>query len=332
MPQQNEADVVTLGESMVLFQSMGDRSLMYESTFTKSLAGAESNVAIGLSRLGKKVRWISSLGTDPFGDFVMATLAGEGVDTTHVIRDEDAPTSVYFKDLKAYADPNVYYYRKHSAASRLHPGVIRSEWFDGAKHFHVTGITPAIGKETEETVRQAMILAHEKGLTISFDPNLRRKLWSAEKAREVLLSFIPLCDIYLPGIEEAQFLLGDLPVEEYGERFLAMGPKIVALKLGEEGAIGFTTGHSVKVPPFKIDHVVDTVGAGDSFAAGLLSVLLDSLEQLRTGNIPAEVVIEALERANTLGALATQFKGDWEGAPRLKELKGIMNGKPVSTR
>lgn len=332
MQQSNRPDVITLGESMVLFQSSSSRPLMYESTFFKSLAGAESNAAIGLTRLGKKVRWISSLGTDPFGDFILATLTGEGIDVSQVIRDPKAPTSVYFKDFKGYGDPNVYYYRKHSAASRITPQHISKEWFAGTRHFHVTGITPALGSETAETVRQSMMLARDMGLTISFDPNLRRKLWDEETARKTLLSLIPFCDIFLPGTEEAEFLLGPMDLNDYGSAFLNMGPKIVAVKLGAEGAIGFTKNGSIKAAAHKIDHVVDSVGAGDSFAAGFLSVLLDeTYEQLQAGSSPV-VLKRALERANIMGSLATQFKGDWEGAPSLEEVQRLEAGKQAITR
>lgn len=327
MQQNKGTDVVTIGESMVLFQPMSDKTIKYESLFTKSLAGAESNVAIGLTRLGKKVRWISRVGKDPFGEFVLSTLAGEGVDVSKVIHDHESPTAVYFKEGKAFGDPTVYYYRKNSAASNLHPSDVKAEWLEGVKHLHVTGITPALGEHTAEAVRKTMELAREMGLTISFDPNLRRKLWGEEEAKRVLLSLIPLCDIFLPGVEEAEFLLGQQSIEEYGEKFLAMGTKAVALKLGSKGSIGFIKGNTVKAPPYVVSNVVDTVGAGDAFAAGFLSVFLD--KQL---TFSAASLENALARANVLGALATQFKGDWEGIPHLEELHALAMGKEAVTR
>ncbi|PLT33063.1 carbohydrate kinase family protein [Bacillus sp. V5-8f] len=150
-------------------------------------------------------------------------------------------------------------------------------------------------------------------------------------ARQELLSLIPLCDIFLPGIEEAEFLLGESSVESYGAHFLDMGVKIVGMKLGSEGSIGFTNFHSIKASPYRIDHVIDTVGAGDAFAAGFLSVMLDDPE-LINGTTPAQTLKEALERGNILGALATQFKGDWEGAPTLEEVKRIESGHQMVTR
>lgn len=327
MPQNKSTDVVTIGESMVLFQPIGEKGIKYEPLFTKSLAGAESNVSIALTRLGKKVRWISKVGKDPFGDFILSTLAGEGVDVSAALRDEEKSTAVYFKECKNFSDPTVYYYRKNSAASNIHPQEVNAEWLEDAKHLHVTGITPALSENAAQAIRKTMELAKEMGLTVSFDPNLRRKLWSLKKAREVLLSLIPLCDVFLPGIEEAEFLVGKQSIEDYGKKFLEMGAKVVVLKLGAEGAIGFMEKDRVKAPPYTVSRVIDTVGAGDAFAAGFLSVFLD--EQLA---ISSASLKNALIRANILGALATQFKGDWEGVPTLDELNAIILGKEAFTR
>jgi 2-dehydro-3-deoxygluconokinase len=304
-------DVVTIGESMVLMQPMNEGSLVYAPLFTKSIAGAESNVSIGLSRLGFGVRWISRLGADPFGDFVLSTLAGEGVDVSEVERDSSYPTAVLFKEFKSYGDPNVYYYRKGSAISQLTEGHIKPSWLAGAKHLHVTGITPALGAGTAAAIMKLMTDAREQGLTISFDPNLRRKLWSEEEARKTLLSLIPLCDIFLPGLEEAEFLIGKQSEEEYGASFLAMGANAVILKLGERGSVGFAGDTIVRAKPYSVSRIVDTVGAGDAFAAGFLSGYLEGGRVLS-----GDVLKAALSRANFMGALATQYKGDWEGLPK----------------
>ncbi|MDG5787871.1 sugar kinase [Evansella sp. AB-P1] len=327
-----KVDFVTIGESMILFQPMPEGSIAYAPLYSKSVGGAESNVALGLSRLGKNTRWISRLGKDPFGDIIMSTLAGEGVDVSHVIRDEEAsPTAVFFKEAKGYGDPNVYYYRKHSAASKFKPEDVDSKWFENARHLHVTGITPALGENTTDMIKEAMKKAKEQGLTVSFDPNLRRKLWSEEEARETLLSLIPLCDIFMPGDDEANFLLGEKTEEEYCQAFIEMGAKLVVLKLGTKGSMAKFGDTVIYGDPYKVESVVDTVGAGDAFAAGFLSVLLD-LEDPLSLNALQSAAPKALTRANTMGALATQFKGDWEGAPSLSEVENIIAGKQSTTR
>ncbi|THF75110.1 sugar kinase [Cohnella fermenti] len=321
-------DVVTIGESMILLQPMSEGPLAYAPLFTRSIAGAESNVAIGLSRLGLKVRWISRVGNDPFGDLILSTLAGEGVDIGQAERDAAYPTAVYFKEFKGYGDPNVYYYRKGSAASTLSASHVKSDWFEGAGHLHVTGITPALGEGTADAVRAAMTEARRQGLTVSFDPNLRRKLWSEEKARETLLSLIPLCDIFMPGLEEAEFLVGEMTEEGYGAHFLSLGAKAVVLKLGEAGSIGFTPRAAYRAKPNPVKHVVDTVGAGDAFAAGFLSSWLKHDPKGEDG----ERLQHALGRANLMGALATQYKGDWEGLPKLAEVDRLLSGGKETTR
>lgn len=320
------ADVVTLGESMVLFQPMMEGPLTYSHLFSKSIAGAESNVAIGLTRLGKRVRWISRVGTDPFGKMILSTLSGEGIDVSYVIQDEHAPTGVYFKEYKGYGDPNAYYYRKFSAASKFSVEDIKPEWFEHARHLHVTGITPALGEHTAEFMKEVMNLAKEKGLTVSYDPNLRRKLWDAETARSVLTSLIPLCDIFLPGIDEAEFLLRNKDYVSCSKQFLDMGPKLVVVKLGAKGSVAFFGKQKVEAPPLQVEKVVDTVGAGDAFAAGLLSVLLNETDPLAETSLKNNIE-GALTCANLLGALATQCKGDWENAPYEEEIDLLLNGE-----
>ena len=152
-------------------------------------------------------------------------------------------------------------------------------------------------------------------MTISFDPNLRRKLWSEDLARKTLLSLIPLCDIFMPGLEEAEFLIGERTEEEYGAHFLGMGARAVILKLGEAAPSDIRE-RPVKADPYPVSRIVDTVGAGDAFAAGFLSSWLNESaadEEARLG--------DALARANLMGALAVQYKGDWEGLPKLRELE-----------
>lgn len=327
-----QIDVVTIGESIVLFQPMMEGPLTYCHLFSKSIAGAESNVAIALSRLGKKVRWISRVGNDPFGQTIISTLAGEGVDVSHVIKDEHAPTGIYFKEFKQYGEPNIYYYRKFSAASNFSKKDIKSEWLDHARHLHVTGITSALGEHTVEFMKEVMKLAKEKGLTVSFDPNLRYKLWDNEKkAKEVINSLISLSDVFLPGIEEAKFLTGMEDYEKNAQRFLEMGPKLVVIKLGQKGSVAFFGKKKVVAEAVTVENVVDPIGAGDAFAAGFLSVLLNENNPLDETVLDKQIE-DALKHANLLGALATQFKGDWESSPYAVEVNRLLLEKEPHTR
>ncbi len=310
-------DVVTIGETMVLFYPFENRPLKYSPLLSRTIAGAESNVAIGLSRLGKNTRWIGRLGKDPFGDIVSSTLMGEGIDLTKVIRDESHFTSVFFKDNNSLGDPEIFYYRKGSASSMWEPKHVQKGWFEGSRILHMTGITPALGINTLEFTRKCMEVAKSLGLTISFDPNIRYKLWTEENAREAILSLIPLCDIFLPGIEEAKALLGDKPIGQLAEEFISLGPRTVAIKLGEKGAFGMRKGeNSYIIPSEKVNYVVDTVGAGDAFATGFLSIVADDPTNFS--------VLEALKRGNKLGAIVIQEKGDWETLPKLEVIENII--------
>ncbi len=317
----NTIDVVTFGEAMVLFAPLGEKNLAHAPLLTKSVAGAESNLAIALSRLGKKVRWISRVGQDPFGDIILKAVAGEGVDVSGVQRDETASTGIFFRQIHAHFGPQVFYFRSGSAASEIGVHDVKENWFSGARHLHVTGITPALSESCRNATFEAMKMARDKGLSISFDPNLRRKLWGEELARQTLLEMLPLCDVFLPGHEECEFLFGTDTPQDWIKKSLAAGPKLVVMKLAERGALAATPEGIIEAPPFKIEKVIDPIGAGDAFAAGFLSAWLDALP------IPA-----CLSRANILGALATQFAGDWEGLPTLAEVQQIEAGQSSISR
>ena len=331
MSDSASVDLVTLGESMVLFQPLRDGPLAHEPLLTRAVGGAESNVAIALSRLGHKTRWVSRLGRDPFGDIIRSTLAGEGVDVSFVARDESAPTAVYFREIKGLGDPSVYYYRRGSAASLLSARDVSADWMRDARHLHVTGITPALSPSAREATFAAMHMARELGLTISFDPNLRRKLWDEETARATLLEMAGLCDILLPGADEAEFLCGQSSPQACARYFLARGPSLVVLKQGETGATAWTPERNVVAPAHSIARVVDSVGAGDAFDAGFLSVLLEE-DSVREAWQRPQVLERALQRANLLGALATQIRGDWEGTPTREEVRLMEAGQAQVTR
>lgn len=180
----------------------------------------------------------------------------------------------------------MYYYRRGSAASRLTPNDLDEEYIAKAKYLHITGITPALSRSCQETIFAAIAMARRHGVKIVFDPNLRLKLWrEANEAREMLLRIAVQADIVLPGVSEAAFLFGDRSIEEW-KRLLDAGASLVVIKLGASGAHYFTSGANEYVPGFPVEQIIDPVGAGDGFAAGLLSGLLDGLsltEAVRRG-------------------------------------------------
>ncbi len=302
-------EVITFGESMVLF-SPGDKGpLRHIHTFSKSIAGAESNVAIALGRLGHKVGWFSKVGNDEFGRYIEFMIRGEGVDVSRVISDKEHQTGLLFKELFEHVNPNVYYYRKNSAASFLQPSDLDKEYIQSAKILHITGITPAISQSAKETTLEAIKIAKEAGVKVSFDPNIRLKLWSQEEAKETILEICKEVDILFPGIDESELLLGTTDTEEILKAFHAMGIGEIALKLGKKGCMVSDGNVAEFVKGYIVEHLEDSVGAGDGFAAGYLSSRLKGL-----------TIQEAGDYANGVGAMATLVRGDSEGFPTYQQL------------
>lgn len=307
-------EVVAMGETMVLFSPMGDGPLRYIHHFEKRIGGAESNVCIGLSRLGHSAGWISRVGDDEFGRYVVSAIRAEGVDVSQVKVDPEAPTAVYFKERRAFGGGEVYYYRRGSAASRLSPKDIDPDYIRSANILMGSGITPALSAECRQSLRYAVKVAKEADRLFVFDPNLRLKLWSVREARETLLSFIKEADIVLPGADEAEFLTGLADPIQAARRLQSFGPRTVIVKTGAKGAIAVDGDEVYEVPGFPVERVVDPVGAGDAFAAGFLAGLLEGMD-----------LVEAVRLANACGASATTVPGDIEGMPEREEIDRFLN-------
>jgi 2-dehydro-3-deoxygluconokinase len=248
---------------MVLLQPPQDGALAYAPLLQRSVGGAESNVALALSRLGKKTRWVSRLGNDPFGDIICIRSRRRRRYLLCATRCKCSYGAVFSRDQRLRrADCLLLSARLggQSALGRRYS----AEWMHDARHLHVTGITPALGTHTREAVEAAMRLARELGRSISFDPNLRRKLWDEDTARETLLSLVPLCDIFCRASKKRSFCLVKAMRHKAGAAFLDMGAKIVVIKLGAQGSTAFTAEGHVEAPPFKVERVLDSVGAGDA--------------------------------------------------------------------
>jgi 2-dehydro-3-deoxygluconokinase len=306
-------ELITFGETMVLFNPDSTGSLRYVHSFSKSIGGAESNVAIALARLGHEVGWFSRLGDDEFGQYIKSVIRGEGVDVSKVIEDKERNTGLLFKERFAHTDPNIYYYRKNSAASNLKPEDLDYEYIKQAKILHITGITLALSQTARETVCKAVEIANQNEVLVSFDPNIRLKLWDIEKARPILLDIVKKADIIFPGISEGKILLGTDNPKKIAKKFLDMGCSIAAVKLGKEGCYVYDKNEEPFVKGYVVEKFEDTVGAGDGFAAGFLSGILKNLK-----------LKECAELANAVGAMATLVRGDMEGFPTLSQVMKFM--------
>lgn len=305
-------DVITFGEAMMLLVADRPGPLEHAHAFYKRTAGAETNVAIGLARLGLKVGWASRLGTDSMGRYLLAAMAGEGIDCSHVICDASQKTGFQFKGkVLDGSDPQVEYHRQGSAASHMGVEDIDPAWLLSARHLHATGVFAAISASTLPAARKTMDLMRAAGRSVSFDPNLRPTLWaSLELMRESVNDLATRADWVLPGLEEGLILTGENSPEGVARFYRQRGAKLVVVKLGAAGAFFDSdtagTGH---VPGFPVAEVIDTVGAGDGFACGVISALLDGLS-----------VPDAVRRGAWIGARAVQVLGDSEGLPTRAEL------------
>jgi 2-dehydro-3-deoxygluconokinase len=311
MREAGTLDVVTVGEAMALFIAREAGSLEAVRSFDRATAGAELNVAVGLARLGFGVSYLSRVGADSFGRQLLAFMAAEGIDHHHVQEDATRPTGFMLKSLASDgSDPVVEYHRRGSAASHLGLADYPAATCAASRHLHLTGITPALSADARALVFQMAQAARAAGRSVSFDPNLRPRLWSGEaEMRDCLNALASHCDWVLPGLAEGRLLTGADTPEGIADFYLARGASQVVVKLGPAGAFWANTQGRGTVPGVPVARVVDTVGAGDAFAVGVISALLEGLP-----------LAEAARRGNQLGARAVQFPGDCDGLPTRAQL------------
>lgn len=304
--------LVTLGETMGLVTAGEIGSLEYARTFTYGIGGAESNVAIGVSRLGVPATWIGRLGADATGDMIERRLRSEGV-AAHVVRD-GAFTGLMVKHRRFGSALSVDYHRAGSAGSRLGPGDIPPGCIEAAGVLHVTGVTTALSRSACDAVFGAVARARTAGVAVSVDVNYRRKLWSPEAAAPTLRRLVALADVVFAGVEEAQLVLGadgGHPPAALAEQLSALGPDQAVIKDGARGCTARIEGTDHRLPALPVE-VVDPVGAGDAFVAGYLAELL--------AGRPAS---QRLQTAVAAGAYAVSVPGDCEGLPRRAELAAL---------
>ncbi|MDF2533827.1 MAG: 2-dehydro-3-deoxygluconokinase [Clostridia bacterium] len=293
------AEVITLGEPLVVLIAQETGELKDVTCFSRGIAGAEINVAISLTRLGHSCSYITRLGTDPFGQYIYDFIKSVGIDYTNIYLDEEHLTGTYLKSKPLNGDPITSYYRKNSAASYMDEDNIEKVNFDKSKLLHITGISPALSKTCVDAVHKAIQKAREANMIVSFDTNIRKVLWKSDLEMKNTLNNIAFkCDIVLPGIEEGLQLTGKSTPEEIADFYLENGSKIVVVKLGKSGAYFKSKNDSGYVKGFKVDNVVDTVGAGDGFASGFLSGMIEGRslkEAVIIGNAVASIIIQSKE-------------------------------------
>lgn len=312
------AVALTIGETMGLVRAAEPGRLEQVNDLRLGIGGAESNVAIGLARLGVPVRWAGRVGDDGVGRRIARELRAEGVDA-HAIVDPGAPTGLMLKH--AYAGRTIVdYYRAGSAGSRFAPADAEELDLTGVGLVHVTGITLAISESARAAALRLVDRAREAGIPVSFDVNHRSRLWEAETAAPLYRALAERADVLFAGVEEAEIALSGLEdtqdsPRELAHRLLALGAGEAVLKLGADGCFAATREEEVRVEAHPVT-VVDTVGAGDAFVAGYLAELLAG------GTLAERTGLGAVA-----GALACASPGDWEGAPTRRDVQDALAGK-----
>lgn len=316
-------EFLTIGEPIALFGSKEvDRSLSEATQFQKFLAGAEVNVAVGVSRLGHSSTYISQVGKDPFGEFIIKELKKNHIDTSLIEETANYWTAFQLKDRVSQGDPSIFYFRKGSAAAHFDRSILENINFTDLKFAHLSGIFPAISQQACQAFTHLIELLANHHIATTFDPNLRPQLWeSVEIMRDTINHLASFATIVLPGVNEGEILVGSRDPQVIADFYLNNGSatQTVVVKLGEAGAFVKTkTGEQYTVPGFQVSEVVDTVGAGDGFAVGLLTGLMENLS-----------LKEAVVRANAVGALAVQSAGDNDGYPTKEQLADFLATQEV---
>jgi len=304
------ADILCLGEPLLEFNQQPD------GTYLPGHGGDTSNCAIAAARQGASVGMLTHVGADAFGESFMRLWADEGVDTSGVRQVGDAPTGVYFVTHGTQGH-QFSYFRAGSASSRMAPADLPTGLLEGAKILHVSGISQAISDSAADAVFAAIDRVKAAGGRVSYDTNLRLKLWPLARARAVIHAGMALCDIALPGLEDAEQLTGLSDPDAIADFYLRLGAGIVALTLGAEGTLVATPDARRRIGG-RLVTPVDATAAGDTFDGAFLA-------ELTAGRDP----FAAARYANAAAALSTQGYGAVAPMPRRDAVEDFLAESPA---
>ncbi len=310
------------GEPLGLILGPAHQRIECAQTATLSIAGAESNVAIGLARLGHQCHFHSALGDDPYGERIIRTLRAEQVDVSNVRTVPGEVTGLITRNCYPWREPDVFYHRRISAFSSHCEKVADTVEFSPRDVFFTTGITMALGPSALKAVAQLIKRARQSGAIVCFDVNYRQKLWDDETFRQSLSPLLPQIDLLFLSREEGKTLTRQISLPEVANWILQRGAAEVIVKAGSKGAWHFASRQTrLHGKPFRLPMVVDPIGAGDAFNAGFLSARVEGQPE-----------VECLRSGNALGALVCLTPGDWESLPSRKEMRSFMKGDLASVR
>ncbi|MBD0380220.1 carbohydrate kinase family protein [Paenibacillus sedimenti] len=313
-------DVVALGEVLIDFTPAGQSELGY-TLFERNPGGAPANVLAALAKWGKQTGFISKVGLDPHGQYLIQTLNECGIDTRGVVSSNEVNTTLAFVHLDPHGDRSFSFYRKPGADTQLQKEEVRLDMIGQSKIFHF-GSLSLTDEPAASATRRALLYAKEQGCTISFDPNLRIPLWDdLDHARKMIEYGLARADIVKLSEEELTFLTGVTDLEEgsrmIGEKF---GTSLILVTLGEKGAFYRLGGKTGSVGGYPV-LAIDTTGAGDAFFGGFLYGWMDRKIGFETLN--EEDLRTMIRFANAAGALATTRRGAIPAMPTLEEIRKV---------
>lgn len=302
-------DILALGEAMVEFNQTGEGG---GRLFLQGFGGDSSNFAVAAARQGATVGYLSALGDDPYGRMLRAMWDEEGINHDAVATDAEAFTAIYFVTHDD-AGHHFHFFRKGSAASRMTPASLDRERIASAKLLHLSGISLAISASARETGFAAIEMARAAGTKVSFDTNLRLKLWTLEQARETMFRAIALSDLCLPSYDDVLALTGLSDPDALVDHCHKLGAKQVALKLGADGALVSDGARRERISPFPCVPV-DATGAGDTFGGALAARL-----------VAGDDLFAAARHAAVAAALSTEGYGAVEPIPSAARVRAALS-------
>jgi 2-dehydro-3-deoxygluconokinase len=308
-------EVIALGEPMVEFNATTVGRLREISSFERGWGGDTSNFVVAVARLGRRAGYICRVGDDEFGHCMLELWRREAVDTSQVIVEKGGITGIYFVSRRPDGEHDFTYYRKYSAASHLSPSDLDPNYIASARVLHASGITQAISQSCREATAEAIRVAEKGGLLVSYDPNIRLRLWSADEARRVVMETLGKVDIFLPSENDLAVIFGLKKPRSVVKLTKDYGIKATAVKMGERGCYVLDGEQYVFVPAMK-SKFVDSTGAGDAFDAAFV-----------VGILEGKNLLDAAKFANVAAALKCRGVGAVGPLPRRSEVMSFLNKK-----
>lgn len=314
-------DLVTIGETCAVLVAKSGGPLRHAAEFSRHAGGAESTVAVGVARLGYSVGWISRLGADELGIYILGVMRSENVDVEHVRQVEGEQTGIFLRENRANGSSNVFYYRSNSAFTTFSPDDLNEDYIATAQILHLTGITPGLSDICRATVERAFEIAEANGVEVVFDLNYRAKIWPQAEARVCLENLMKRADHVLAGREDLFKLVGVADRDEQLAYLNGLGLSTIVLKTGANGTILADSEGTRHVSSAPVSKTVDRFGVGDAFAAGYI-----------VGQLQGRSNLDAVALGNRVAGWSVQLPGNIESLPNWSELGGMDAGINMADR